>query len=161
MIVKPIPDSDLGMYVPAETPEKDQNGEFKVRAQEDKGTYRYVVSQKMNNLSGSTARQKKKANIQADLKKEYKAALKLSKSKSLGTYIHDENKCHVLNPDMNPNFSGEEYEQMRREIEEEKQKQQRQKKKATKSGCCGSPSCQGCPSSAERVLGGDEVRYFV
>ena len=50
---------------------------------------------------------------------------------------------------------------MRREIEEEKQKQQRQKKKATKSGCCGSSSCQGCPSSAERVLGGDEVRYFV
>lgn len=163
MIVKPMPGSDLGMYEPAEEPEKKPNGGgFKSQAQADKGTYRYVIATKLNNLSQRNGIRKAKEKIQADLKKEFQAALNLPATKSLGTYTHDPSKCHVLNPETtNPNASDEEYEQMHREIKEEKQKQQGQKKKATKSGCCGSSSCQGCPSSAERVLGGDEVRYFV
>ena len=55
--------------------------------------------QKLNNLSQSNGIRKAKDKIQADLKKEFQAALKLSKSKSLGTYTHDASKCHVLNPE--------------------------------------------------------------
>ena len=155
MITKPIPDSDLGMYVSAETPEKDQNGEFKFPATKDKGTYRYTISTKLSNLSLSNGIRKAKAKIQADRRKEFEAALKLPNTKSLGTYNHDESKCHVLNPEMDPNVTDEEYNQMRRETDKEKQKQQ--KEKATKSCCDSGSSCQDCPSSAERVLGGDEV----
>ena len=160
MIVKPIPDSDLGMYVPAEEPEKKHNGKFKVKATADKGTYRYAISTKLNHLSQSNGIRKAKDKIQSDLKKEYEAALKLSKSKSLGTYTHDPSKCHALNPETNPNSSDEEYEQMHREIEEEKQKQQRQKKKASNGGCCDSSSCRDC-SSSTKPMDKDEVRYCV
>ena len=158
MIVKPIPDSDLGMYVPAETPEKDQNGEFKVYANADLGTYRNVISEKLKTLSQSKNKRKAKDKIKVNLRKEFEEALKLSYTKSLGTYNHDASKCHVLNPDMDPNATDEEYEQTRREIEEEKQKQQ--KEKATTSGCCGSSSCQDS-SSPTKCTGKDEVRYRV
>ena len=158
MIVKPMPGSDLGMYVPAEEPKKNKSGGFKVGASEDLGTYRCVIQQKLKTLSRSKNKRKEKDKIKAKLRKEFEEALKLSGTKSLGTYNHDASKCHVLNPDMDPNASDEEYEQTRREIEEEKQKQQ--KEKATKSGCCGSSSCQDS-SSSTKCTGKDEVRYRV